>query len=489
MPPPPPPQPPPPPPPPPPSSPPPLSAHRLPLPPAPSSPTSLLLAPAPSPSRAFALLFPDASARLFASLPAPAPASAASPAPAPTPVPSPLAAAACFALLLPSSHLLFLSAHPAPSSPAVHLRAYSLASARFAPAPLSFKRHVSPSGLPLHGLPFGLGVRLAGGVNAVALLSLAAGQIWVLAPRMAADGRTLELHKCAVIQLEPTRPVYAMEVAMGRLLLGEAGGVRVFPLRSLMKGGTEKEGAAALAKKGLRKKNGILNGLIVPVGRGSGARGGQGDAASDCKLTTLRVKQSSGSYSSFFLAFNQEDHNSQGGVKLIKSVKAVSIQPSSKDKFLVLDSAGVIHAFSLRNAELELEAAKTCFLDCAMKVQLFAVFPSSSTSEFLYWLCSFYIVVVYLINKCVQSICAETQILWVSDGGHSIQILSALPAFDVKSPKSEGDDSDGERALATIKLSATEAIFTSEKVQDIVPISKDSVLILGQGNMFLYGTA
>lgn len=28
---------------------------------------------------------------------------------------------------------------------------------------------------------------------------------------------------------------------------------------------------------------------------------------------------------------------------------------------------------------------------------------------------------------------------------------------------------------------ATEAIFTSEKVQDIVPISKDSVLILGQG--------
>ncbi|KAM3350764.1 hypothetical protein ACQJBY_023063 [Aegilops geniculata] len=462
MPPPPPPQPPPPPPPPPPSSPPPLSAHRLPLPPAPSSPTSLLLAPAPSPSRAFALLFPDASARLFASLPAPAPASAASPAPAPTSVPSPLAAAACFALLLPSSHLLFLSAHPAPSSPAVHLRVYSLAAARFAPAPLSFKHHVSPSGLPLHGLPFGLGVRLAGGVNAVALLSLAAGQIWVLAPRMAADGRTLELHKCAVIQLEPTRPVYAMEVAMGRLLLGEAGGVRVFPLRSLMKGGREKEGSAALAKKSLRKKNGILNGLIVPVGRGSGARGGQGDAASDCKLTTLRVKQSSGSYSSFFLAFNQEGHNSQGGVKLIKSVKAVSIQPSSKDKFLVLDSAGVIHAFSLRNAELEPEAAKTCFLDCAMKVQLFAVFPSSST---------------------------KTQILWVSDGGHSIQILSALPAFDVKSPKSDDDDSDGERELATIKLSATEAIFTSEKVQDIVPISKDSVLILGQGNMFLYGTA
>ncbi|KAI4965178.1 hypothetical protein ZWY2020_055279 [Hordeum vulgare] len=454
MPPPPPPQPPPPPP-PPPSSPPPLNAHRLPLPPAPSPPPTRLPAPAPFPARAVPRPVPDAAAPLR--LP-PAPPPPRRPPQLP-PRALPLAAAACFALLLPSSHLLFLSAHPAPSSPAVHLRAYSLASGRFAPAPLSFKRHVSPSALPLHGLPFGLGVRLAAGVNAVALLSLAAGQIWVLAPRMAADRRTLELHKCAVIQLEPTRPVYAMEVAMGRLLLGEAGGVRVFPLRSLMKGGREKEGRSA-------------------------ARDGQGDAASDRKLTTLRVKQSSGSYSSFFLAFNQEDHNSQGGVKLIKSVKVVSIQPSSKDKFLVLDSAGVIHAFSLRNAELEPEVVKTCFLDCAMKVQLFAVFPSSSLVSFVLTFFIFYIVVVYLINKCVQSICAETQILWVSDGGHSIQILSALPTFDVKSPKSEDDDSDGERELATIKLSATEAIFTSEKVQDIVPISKDSVLILGQGNMF-----
>lgn len=78
---------------------------------------------------------------------------------------------------------------------------------------------------------------------------------------------------------------------MGRLLLGEAGGVRVFPLRSLMKGGRDKEGrkegAAASAKKSLHKKNGVLNGLIVPVGRGSGARGGQGDAASDCEYFPL----------------------------------------------------------------------------------------------------------------------------------------------------------------------------------------------------------
>lgn len=200
----------------------------------------------------------------------------------------------------------------------------------------------------------------------------------------------------------------------------------------------------------------------MPVGRGSSARGGEGDAASACKLTTLRVKQSSGSYSSIFLAFNQVDHNLQGGVNLIKSAKAVSIQPFSKDKFLVLDSAGALHVFSLQNTELAPEATKTYCLDCAMKVQLFAVFPSSST---------------------------KTQTLWVSDGGHSIHMVSIFPAFDAESPKSDDGDSDGEREVATIKLSAIEAIFTSEKVQDIVPISKDSVLILGQGNMFLYGTA
>lgn len=273
-----------PPPPPPPPGPPPLRAHRLPLPPTRPAPASLLLAPPSSPARALALLFPDSSAHLFPSLPPVATSSS----PAHTPVPSPLAAAACFALLLPSSHLLFLSAHPSPSSPSVHLRAYSLASApafpRFAPVSLSFKRHASAAGLPLQGLPFGLGVRLAGGVNAVALLSLSTGQIWVLAPKLAADGRTVELHKCAVVELEPARPVYAMEVAMGRLLLGEAGGLRVFPLRGLMKGGKEREGkkevAVAVGRKGCHKKNGMLNGLVVPVKRVSYGGSDEGDVVS-----------------------------------------------------------------------------------------------------------------------------------------------------------------------------------------------------------------
>ncbi|XP_066309542.1 uncharacterized protein [Miscanthus floridulus] len=461
----------PPPPPPPPPGPPPLRAHRLPLPPTCPAPASLLLAPPSSPARALALLFPDSSAHLFPSLPSVATSSS----PAHTPVPSPLAAAACFALLLPSSHLLFLSAHPSPCSSSVHLRAYSLASApafpRFAPASLSFKRHASAAGLPLQGLPFGLGVRLAGGVNAVALLSLSAGQIWVLAPKLAADGRTVELHKCAVVELEPARPVYAMEVAMGRLLLGEAGGLRVFPLRGLMKGGKEREGkkevSVAVGRKGYHKKNGMLNGLVVPVKRVSYGGSGEGDVVSTCKLTTLRVKQSSGSYCSFLLSFQNDDHKSEGSMELLKSVKAVSIHPLSKNKFLVLDSSGVLHVFSLSTTEMGSGAASkqysenihTYRLDYPMKVQFSAVFSVTSI---------------------------KTQFFWVSDGGHTVHVMSAV---ETESPNGDNGDVPGERELATIKLSAIEAIFTSERVQDIVSISKDSVLILGQGNMFLYGTS
>lgn len=57
--------------------------------------------------------------------------------------------------------------------------------------------------------------------------------------------------------------------------------------------------------------------------------------------------------------------------------------------------------------------------------------------------------VVYFINKCVQSACAETEIFWISDGGHSIHIMSAL---DVEPPNSDNGGGDGERESTTIKL-------------------------------------
>lgn len=81
---------------------------------------------------------------------------------------------------------------------------------------------------------------------------------------------------------------------MGRLLLGEAGGVRVFSLRGLMKGGKEKigkeEGAGASGKKSLHRKNGVVNGMVVPVKRGSRGGGGEGDTISTCKYLAPSLK-------------------------------------------------------------------------------------------------------------------------------------------------------------------------------------------------------
>lgn len=65
----------------------------------------------------------------------------------------------------------------------------------------------------------------------------------------------VELKKCAVIEL--VNPVYDMCVGLGCLILGERGGVRVFHLRSMIKG-TERKGGECSAKKG----KGLINGMV-----------------------------------------------------------------------------------------------------------------------------------------------------------------------------------------------------------------------------------
>ena len=59
---------------------------------------------------------------------------------------------------------------------------------------------------------------------------------------------------------------------------------------------------------------------------------------------------------------------------------------------------------------------------------------------------------VYFINKYVQSVCAETQIFWVSDGGHSVHVMSA---FDIESTNGDSVEVIGEQELVTAKLSGS----------------------------------
>lgn len=98
---------------------------------------------------------------------------------------------------------------------------------------LSFKKRIGGSkGLAID-IRHGFGVKIAGSVNVLVVHSVAERQIWVLGVRVVGDER-VELVKCAVI--ECTMPIYEIRLGMGVLALGEVGGVRVFPLRLLVKG-------------------------------------------------------------------------------------------------------------------------------------------------------------------------------------------------------------------------------------------------------------
>jgi hypothetical protein len=90
-------------------------------------------------------------------------------------------------------------------------------------------------------------------------------------------------------------------------------------------------------------------------------------------------------------------------------------------------------------------------LNYPMKVQLSAVFPSDSTSEFAFLDFLFLPIGIYfIIDKYVQSVCAEAQFFGVSDGGHSVHIMSA---FDVDSTDCDHGDDPEDRELTTIKIS------------------------------------
>lgn len=68
----------------------------------------------------------------------------------------------------------------------------------------------------------------------------------------------VELKKCAVLEL--VDPVYEMCVGLGCLVLGERGGVRVFHLRSMIKGKEGKEGKGG--DETVKKGKGLINGMV-----------------------------------------------------------------------------------------------------------------------------------------------------------------------------------------------------------------------------------
>ncbi|KAJ6796846.1 Uncharacterized protein M6B38_220555 [Iris pallida] len=290
----------------------PLQASSLSLPlPSPSlGPTSLLLDPL---SSSLAVTLSDSSVLLF-------PSSSPSPSAVPTVVPPVSTSSSTFLLLNPKpknpnpNSTLFVSAFPSPSSPSVLLRAWILIDDRFSPVPLSFNNKLPRSKTLALNLSHGFGVRIVGSVNYLAVHSAASRQIWVLGARVlgdGSDGKAVDFVKCAVV--ECVAPIYDLRMEKGVLVLGEVDGVRVFPLRPLVKGGDV----------GRRRRSHRRDGAAADVGDRALGR-----------LRTLKLRQNSGEFGSFFMMIKHamvQDSDSN----TLSSMKAVSIHILSQKKLLV----------------------------------------------------------------------------------------------------------------------------------------------------------
>ncbi|KAJ3702383.1 hypothetical protein LUZ61_006088 [Rhynchospora tenuis] len=417
----------------------PLHATTLPSPPFPSPHSITSILPSPPPFTSLAIFLADSTALLYPSLPLLTPSLPSHPISLPSPS---LPSLSTFAFIQPSNALLFLS-FSSPHAPV----AYHLNSHQFTPIPVQFKPDLFS---PLAPFGLGLGFCIKSSLNLVAIHSVNASQIWLLFVilRERSGAMVVELKKCAVIEL--VDPVFEICVGLGCLVLGERGGVRVFPLRSLIKG-KEGKGVEGIAKKG----KGLVNGMVdLSANKKNG------------KLRTVKVKQNSGEYYSFFVSFNEGNSvKSENDIGVPQLARAVSIHPFSKKIFMVVDSAGDLHFFSLLNnsvvgpnSQCNKVSKEFCTtrLDVAIKVQLLAVLPNFS---------------------------AKAQIIWVSDGHHLLNMTSVCCM-----ESGVTDSGTTEIKLTSVEILATETIFTTGKIRDIVSISSSVVLVLTQENIYAYGT-
>ncbi|XVF20572.1 hypothetical protein REPUB_Repub12eG0011900 [Reevesia pubescens] len=299
----------------------------------------------------------------------------------------------------------------------------------------------------------GLKAMIVGSVNFFALYSVSSSKVLIFGVKLVSgndDGVAIKLMKCAVIDC--LKPVFSMGVSFEWLVLGEENGVRVWNLRELVKG-----------KKVKRVKNsGLSNGVIGDNDGMTIATGGSSSSEIVCnghldgktEKHSVSVKPRFGKYrqesaegGACFVAFEQNDVTDLTSTKVsFMSLKAISIQPLSSKKFLILNSAGDLSVLHVINTAVGSNI--TCYmrqLPHVLKVQKLAVLPDISSIR---------------------------QTVWISDGYHSVHMM------DISSAVNENDKRESEEKL--IQISVSQAIFSSEKIQDMIPTAANSILILGQ---------
>ncbi|KAL6551856.1 hypothetical protein OROGR_008010 [Orobanche gracilis] len=174
------------------------------------------------------------------------------------------------------------------------------------------------------------------------------------------------------------------------------------------------------------------------------------------KLRTVKLRQDSKDVGAFFVAFEDKDVENSMSMKMSRrSVKAISIQALSAHYYVVLDSTGDVHLLSVSYSLQGLDN------------------PSLMKRLTL--------TMIVLKMAAFHDVSKVTQTIWISDGCHSVHLMMA-PEMDTVFDKTEKKDSK-EKLLQT---SVTQAIFSSEKIQEIVPLAANAILILGQGSMFAY---
>ncbi|XP_017974806.1 PREDICTED: uncharacterized protein LOC18602088 isoform X1 [Theobroma cacao] len=271
----------------------------------------------------------------------------------------------------------------------------------------------------------GLKVMIAGSVNFFAFYSASSSKVWIFGVKLVGndegdDGVVFKLMKCAVIDC--TKPVFSMSVSSECLVLGEENGVRVWNLRELVKG-----------KKIRRVKySGLSNGVIGDSdGFGGGGSSSSGIVCNGylnekIEKHCVSVKQRSGKYrqesaeeGACFVAFEQKEVKGLKSTKVpFMSMKAISIQPLSPKKFLILNSIGDLSVLHVLNTAVGSNI--TCHmrqLPHVLKVQKLAVLPDISSRR---------------------------QTVWISDGNHSVHMM------DITSAVNENDERESDEKLLRI---------------------------------------
>ncbi|XP_047323086.1 uncharacterized protein LOC124926821 [Impatiens glandulifera] len=328
----------------------------------------------------------------------------------------------------------------------------------------------------------GVSIKLVGSINVFAMYSVSNAKIWIFALKFVGgnddddddDAVTLKLMKCAVVDC--SMPVFTINISFGFLILGEENGVRVLNLRQLVEGGGRKQQSQQrkIYNAGLSLPNGLRLGSSVnqskPLSSNGYLEGKVEKGGEHVKPKMVKLRQESSEAYISFVELKSKEVESNGSLKktVTSSAKAISIQTLSSNKFLVLDSTGDLHMLCLPKSA---HGSKlSCYvkpISYNIKVKKMAVLPDVTKG---------------------------TRVVWVSDGHYTLHRVEvgSDPSDNESEEKEENKDEEGEQEdedeeeEEVVQVSASQVIFNSEGIQDIVPFTTSSILVLGQGNIFAY---